>query len=194
MRGKTILTYLTMAIFYVGCGDSYETKINEYWENRKDFFKKHDESPFIATGSTFDTLNYYSPNKKFRVNASYEVIKPVERIAIPTSTGDYRTYTKYARAKFELGGEQQTLLLLKREEGGEQLFLPFYDQTSARETYGGGRYLDLEEPFGNRIIIDFNYAYYPYCAYDIDYSCPLPPSINRISVAVKAGEKDVNQQ
>jgi uncharacterized protein (DUF1684 family) len=70
------------------------------------------------------------------------------------------------------------------------LFLPFFDETSSVSTYGGGRYLDPEYAGGNEIVLDFNLAYNPYCAYVEGYTCPLPPPENRIDAEVNAGEKN----
>ena len=74
--------------------------------------------------------------------------------------------------------------------GIEHIFIPFADSTSGEDTYGAGRYLELGEIKNDRVVIDFNYAYNPYCAYSIDFSCPLPPAENYLAVAIEAGEKN----
>ena len=80
---------------------------------------------------------------------------------------------------------------MKTAEYRDHLFIPFADATTSNETYEGGRYIDLNisDIKDGIIIIDFNKAYNPYCAYDHDYSCPLPPKENHITIAVRAGEK-----
>jgi uncharacterized protein (DUF1684 family) len=69
------------------------------------------------------------------------------------------------------------------------IFVPFTDLTTGSESYGGGRYVDLELPFSDKVIIDFNRAYNPYCAYNHKYSCAIPPEENHLNVAIKAGVK-----
>jgi len=102
----------------------------------------------------------------------------------------------YGIAKFMLNGKEYSLELyqnpeLMQEDGYEDyLFLPYTDLTNGRQTYGGGRYLDLRIPEGNSIILDFNRSYNPYCAYNKKYSCPLVPSVNNLATEVLAGVKD----
>jgi uncharacterized protein (DUF1684 family) len=78
---------------------------------------------------------------------------------------------------------------MRQEEYRDYLFLPFADLTNGEETYGGGRYLDLTIPTGNTILLDFNKAYNPYCAYNPKYSCPLVPKQNRLDIPIIAGVK-----
>ena len=102
---------------------------------------------------------------------------------------------EYVHAEFEIEGEPQKLLILEIVDMGPYrgtLFLAFGDETSARETYGAGRYLNVEKPKGGRksIELDFNLAYNPYCAYNDTFSCPFPPSENLLSIPIRAGEKN----
>ncbi len=83
----------------------------------------------------------------------------------------------------------QNIELSKGAEYENYLFLPFTDLTNGEETYGGGRYLDLEGPLEGIVELDFNMAYNPYCAYNDRYSCPIPPKENHINVRVEAGVK-----
>lgn len=112
-----------------------------------------------------------------------------------TSTDRKPTYSKYGTVEFELHGKTyrlgiyQSYDLQKTEEHKDYLFLPFTDLTNGFETYGGGRYLDLSIPSGNTIVIDFNKAYNPTCAYSHGYSCPVPPKENRLNVRIEAGMK-----
>jgi uncharacterized protein (DUF1684 family) len=112
---------------------------------------------------------------------------------LTTSTGEEERYLDYAWAIFDLDGTEHRLLVLEIMSMGPnrgKLFLAFADETSARETYGGGRYLDLKKiPAATTIELDFNKAYNPYCAYNENYSCPLPPPENLLKVAILAGEK-----
>ena len=110
-----------------------------------------------------------------------------------TSTGDIRHYRRWATFSFEVGGETADLTIYS-DPWGESLFLPFKDGTNGRDTYGAGRYLDNHRPGlsvrGGQVVVDFNYAYNPYCAYSTTYSCPLPPRENWLEMPIYAGEKN----
>jgi len=112
-----------------------------------------------------------------------------------TTTDRLPVYVKYGEAYFVLDGVQcklniyQNQELIKLEKYRDYLFIPYLDETSGKESYGGGKYLDLRIPKGDSILIDFNKAYNPYCAYNHHYSCPIPPYENRLNVAVEAGVK-----
>ena len=111
-----------------------------------------------------------------------------------TSDGKEEHYLEYAYADFKLHGKAQRLLILELMDMGPnrgKLFLAFADETSANETYGAGRYLDVTRTSGsNTITLDFNKAYNPYCAYNDEFSCPFPPKENLLTVAIMAGEKN----
>ena len=114
-------------------------------------------------------------------------------IVLPTSDGKEKKYLEHAYAEFELDGIVNKLLIMEITEAGPYrgtLYLAFADETSAHETYGAGRYLDLKKvPGASSILLDFNKAYNPYCAYSDSFSCPFPPKENILKVAIKAGEK-----
>ena len=80
-------------------------------------------------------------------------------------------------------------LVVYRSVGGDGYFLPFMDATTGEESYSDGRYLDLPSTDDGRLVVDFNYAYNPYCAYNPNWSCQIPPSENRLTVSITAGEK-----
>ncbi len=105
-----------------------------------------------------------------------------------TSTGDEALFFRFGRIHFLVNGTQQTLTLYEAPGHGE-LFLPFGDATNGRETYGGGRYLEVYPVENGKYQVDFNLAYNPYCAYSDAWSCPIPPAENRLSVKIEAGEK-----
>ena len=92
---------------------------------------------------------------------------------------------------FELGGEPRRLTAYELEgaHADGRLFLPFLDATSGSETYGAGRYLDLEPDDDGTYAIDFNQAYHPSCVYAPQFSCPLTPAENRLPVRIEAGER-----
>lgn len=103
-----------------------------------------------------------------------------------TSTGDTRTHRRLGVLRFVVAGEEAVLTLFADEAGG--LFLPFADALAGQETYEAGRYLEPEPLADGRVLVDFNLAYNPCCAYNDDWSCPLTPPKNRLRVAIRAGE------
>jgi uncharacterized protein (DUF1684 family) len=114
---------------------------------------------------------------------------------MPTTTTRSPVYRRFGFVQFQLNGMEHQLTVfqnmeLKKQEGyTNYLFLPFRDSSSGNESYGGGRYLDLDIPKGEKILLDFNLAYNPYCVYSDRYSCPIPPEENRLKTAIRAGEK-----
>ncbi|MBL7850940.1 MAG: DUF1684 domain-containing protein [Cyclobacteriaceae bacterium] len=173
--------------------DEYAAFINSEREKKEAFLRRDPESPFRAIEDSIKPLVYYPPDLKFRVLASLEPVQQKQVRILQTSTGEQARYLDYAWAMFELEGTECKLLILEVMDMGPnrgKLFLAFADETSAKETYGGGRYLDLKKvPAATSIELDFNKAYNPYCAYNENYSCPLPPRENLMNVAIRAGEK-----
>ncbi|HYO49942.1 MAG TPA: DUF1684 domain-containing protein [Chloroflexia bacterium] len=112
---------------------------------------------------------------------------------VQTMTGDYKEYTRIGRLEFEIDGQplRLTAFMPPSDEPlhGNRLFVPFRDKTSGKETYGAGRYIDLNKRASDEYVLDFNRAYNPYCAYSPYYSCPLPPGENSLPVEIRAGEK-----
>ena len=155
----------------------------------KDIWLSNDfNSPFVVTNTPFQRLKYYEPDADYRIKARFIKSVSEDSLTLITNTGENQVYEIYGTAVFDFAGKSHLLQLLHRA-GSEQLFLPFIDKTSGNETYGAGRYLDLDFPVNDEIILDFNKAYNPYCAYTADYSCPFPPKANILDVAIEAGEK-----
>lgn len=149
---------------------------------RGDNFKNFKQHPFFPI------------DMKYRVTAKFTKTENAQPFDLPTSSGKSKSYTEYGKATFELGGKSYTLALyqsldlLKQKKYKDYLFLPFRDATNGKETYGGGKYMDLKIPKGNTIILDFNTSYQPYCAYNAyDYNCPIVPEENRLPLEIRAG-------
>ena len=129
------------------------------------------------------------------VLASFERIMEVDTVVMGTSAGTQKSYQPYAKVYFKIDGTPceltvyQSLKLREMEEYKDYLFIPFRDATSGKESYGGGRYLDLKIPTSDAIVLNFNLAYNPYCAYTSDYFCTVPPVCNKLKVAIRAGLK-----
>lgn len=177
-------------------GDYVERIKEERREKNRDF-KNSDESPLDEERKKlFDSLNYFPPDPAYKVTAKITPVDNKKLLILPMSDGEEDKYIRYATASFSLQGKEHKLLLLQRAdvEDPNSLFLAFRDATSGNETYGGGRYIDLQLKSENQIIIDFNKAYNPYCEYNVTYSCPLPPRENSLDISIRAGEKTYSTQ
>ena len=151
------------------------------------------DSPIPADRRTrFKGLNYYFPDPAYRVRAGLDRYEKPEPIIVATSKGNRQAYLKHGTFTFQLQGAKLRLFVYKSVEDpfARSLFIPFSNETSGRVRYAAGRYLDLEELGGDDYELDFNMAYNPYCAYSEEYTCPLPPAENRLSVRILAGEKN----
>ncbi|MFC5271587.1 DUF1684 domain-containing protein [Adhaeribacter terreus] len=142
---------------------------------------------------SFDSLDYFAPNPEYKFLADLEVYENPETYPMQMTGGEPEQYFKFGKATFELEGKPYSLTLFKKvkEEGQPKLFVPFTDKTNGFETYGGGRFIDLPMPGTNAagIEIDFNKAYNPFCAYNSEYNCPVPPQENRLQIKIPVGEK-----
>lgn len=197
MKRKYILTGLiavVVAIIFIysfSGGQSDEDYITNLVEERQEtdrFMNTSDESPFKGLNEGRVTLNYYPPDPAYKINARFTPRDNPEVITLATSDGKQKEYLSYGTAEFVINKRKQQLIILENPEE-RSLFLAFGDSTSAHETYGGGRYIDITHSGGRTIPIDFNRAYNPYCAYNATYSCPLPLKSNLLDIPVYAGEK-----
>ena len=160
----------------------------QFREQKDRFFKHEAQSPLShEVRHDFEGLSYFEPNGDYMFSAELDAVQPTE-VQITTTTGDERTYLRVATATVTVHGQDATLALYS--SGHDGLFLPFRDATSGKESYGAGRYIDLETVGDGTAMIDFNYAYAPFCAYNDQYSCALPPHENWMSVAIRAGERN----
>lgn len=142
----------------------------------------------------FKGLDYYAFDSTYILECKLKK-KPGKPFEMITTTERRPVYRRYGVLSFKLNGEKykldvfQPVIDIAGKVYESYLFIPFRDQTSATETYGGGRYLDLEIPSEKSVTIDFNQCYNPYCAYSHRYSCPVPPEQNTLDVKIEAGEK-----
>lgn len=173
----------------------YVSAIEGYRAEKDAFFRSSPGSPIPAKEREgFTGLPYYPVN----VDAVLEglTLEPYAgdeptTFQIPTSDGRLRPARRAGSFAFELGGEPRRLTAYELEgaHSDGRLFLPFLDATSGTETYGAGRYLDLEPDEDGTYAIDFNLAYHPTCVYAPDFSCPLTPAENRLPIRIEAGER-----
>jgi uncharacterized protein len=168
----------------------------ELWRRTRDrLFAEHPQSPLDAAGrAVFAGLPYHRYDPGARVAADVVLAEAVG-LELETSTDTRCRVRRVGLARFALAGDDLELPLYWLEGYGGGLFLPFADGTSGGTTYGAGRYLidtvkgaDLGTVDG-RLVLDFNFAYNPSCAYDPRWTCPLAPAANRLPVEVRAGER-----
>jgi uncharacterized protein (DUF1684 family) len=178
---------------------AYELEIEKHRKDINQEFADTTTSPLSKDGlAHFEGLDFFPPDEKYLVEAQFILNPDPEPFGMETTTERRPIYVKFGEAHFVIDGQAHMLEVYqsdkakKIQEFKEYLFLPFKDLTNGTETYGGGRYIDLKIPQGNKIWIDFNKAYNPYCAYNHKYSCPVPPKINHLNIAIPAGVKSYN--
>lgn len=181
--------------------EQYMRAVEGFRKQKDDFFRDAPESPILEEErATFEGLRYFPAIFALRVIATVEPYPEQKEVMIATSDSQTRVFGRYAALKFTVGGEELTLTGYRGEghvhDDGEEhfsLFVPFRDALAGTQTYGAGRYLDVEEEVGDDgkpiVVLDFNLAYNPYCAYNEDYSCPLTPAENNLTLAIRAGER-----
>lgn len=172
----------------------WKTAIREDREAKDDYFGTNPHSPIPPEDrESFDGLDYYPPREEYRFELPLHEHEDKATVTVGTSTGGEQDYLRWGEFRFEMDGETVTLQAYKSDPEDDRLWVPFRDVTSGEETYGAGRYLDLEadthQTDDDSWILDFNEAYNPTCAYSDHYECPLPPTENWLDVAIKAGEK-----
>jgi uncharacterized protein len=174
----------------------YVLAVQAYRRQKDEFFASAPDSPLpedlLAAG--FTGLRYYPPDLAFRVEAELTELDNPAVVLLGSTGGDTRRQLRYAALAFDVMGERCRLIAFKAADDphARELFVPFKDATSGGETYGGGRYVetddDPDQPSPRKVVLDFNLAYSPYCAYNLAYSCTLPPPDNGLSVPIVAGE------
>jgi hypothetical protein len=174
---------------------SYEDSLQVFLDN---YVQTHE----VVKGEDRKTLQFYPVSKDFRFVATFKKADNSQWIIFPTSGKITKVFKIYGTLSFVLNGRPlqlkvyQSQDLMLNDEYKNYLFLPFTDSTTGHETYEGGRYLDLstKDIQNNTVVLDFNKAYNPYCAYVSDkYNCPIPPKENALPVAIRAGEKAYNK-
>jgi uncharacterized protein (DUF1684 family) len=176
--------------------NSDEHEAWKHWlRTRARLFREHPQSPIPASQRhAYQGPHVYDYDPAWRVAATVEPAE-VSHFELPTSNLEVMAFSRFGLARFVHAGTEMSLELYWLEGYGGGLFVPFTDATSGEQTYGAGRYLldtvkgaDLGQQDG-RLVLDFNFAYPPSCAYDPRWTCPLPPPANRLGVPVRAGER-----
>ena len=200
--GKILLFLLVLFVFSAAANAQTfygTTDVKVFRDGRDKEFRDKKESPLKEEDfPIFKSLNYFPVDENFRVEADFTRTSDEKYFQMPTSSGKNKKFVKFGVLKFKLGGKDYSLnvyqtdaeTLLKFPEYADLLFVPFKDATGGKTTYGGGRYIDIKAPSGGKVILDFNLAYNPNCAYGSDrYSCPIPPKENFLQMEINAGEK-----
>jgi uncharacterized protein len=156
------------------------------------FFAKDPQSPLTESQKQrFKGLSYFPEAPELRFELPVEHLTGKQTIQIQTTSGGFQQYQKYGKIFFPVDGQIVELTIFSNEHG---FFLPFVDSLAGKETYPAGRYLEPIPLPNGKILIDFNQAYNPYCAYADHWSCPVTPFENRLKVPVRAGEKLFHKQ
>ena len=171
----------------------YEWRVAHERAAKDTFFRTSLHSPIPAADRAgFDGLAYYPVDPEWRIERLRLQSPPdgaLDKIEIATSDGGTRIARRLGRLSFVVGGQQRQLAAYELGHSDGSLFVPFLDATNGAETYGAGRYLDVEPEPDGTYVLDFNAAYHPYCAHSPDFSCPLTPTENRLPDRIEAGER-----
>ena len=185
----------------------YTEALAQFRQQKDAYFAAAEDSPITEEErATFTGLRYFPPDFALRVEAKVERMPQRDHVKMATSDGLTRLYERYAVLHFKLNGVDQQLAAFRTADSPDAddadptlLFVPFRDTLAGATTYGAGRYLDVEEQetvggVNTVAIIDFNLAYNPYCAYNDQFSCPITPAENVLTVPVQAGEMVYHDQ
>jgi uncharacterized protein (DUF1684 family) len=195
----SLLVPLALAATLSGCSSGpaapddagYVSELMAARAEKDRFFREDPETPVPEDKKkTLLPLPYYPVDMSYTVPAALRLAENRPVFEMPTSTGTLRKYQQVGAIEFVLQGQPMTLgAFVEDGQALTQLFVPFADLTTGKETYPAGRYLDLHPTASGLYTLDFNKAYNPYCAYNSKYECPFPPPSNRLKVPIHAGEK-----
>lgn len=195
MKKITLILILISAFAFSQTEKKQISEIKKFQKELNDGYTNKKETPLRGDNYTqFRKHPFFPIDLKYRIKAQFTKTENAVAFEIPTSSGNTQPYREFGKATFTIDGSTyiltvyQSLNLIHTAGYEDYLFLPFRDETNGKETYGGGKYIDLRIPDGNEIIIDFNQSYQPYCAYNAyDYSCPIVPEENFLPVRIEAG-------
>lgn len=172
----------------------YENTVDKFRSQTLGFYTRPEESPLNSEElKSFGGLHFFDINEQYNLLATIEWMSQPDTVTMKTSKDDIRYYLRVALLHFTIAGNNYQLAAYQPPDDSlSSLFVPFHDLTNGNESYGGGRYLDIEADKGTTDIkLDFNFSYVPYCAYSHRYSCPLVPAENDLKVRIEAGEKGI---
>jgi uncharacterized protein (DUF1684 family) len=192
LKTKCLITLLFLLSIASSAQKTYNDSVQAFVKNYVD---KHE----VVIGEDRKFLDFYPVNSSYRVVANFERVRNGKWLTMETSGSSKQTFRVYGIIRFAIHDTAMQLNIYQSQrlmavaEYKDNLFLPFTDLTSGEETYASGRYIDLifDDILDNKVVVDFNKAYNPYCAYiSGKYNCPIPPRENNLTVAILAGEKN----
>ncbi len=193
-----------LAILLIICNavhaQNFEEQTESYRKHYKEEFLNSKNSPLKKDDLRY--LRFFDPDSTYRVTAVFKRIQKSRPFEMPTYSAMNKTYVKYGQLKFRLHGKKQSLTVYRSlslqslPQYRDYLFLPFKDKTNGVDSYGGGRYIDIRtgDIKDNTVVLDFNRAYNPYCAYSDGYHCPIPPVDNHLTAKIEAGEMNFGKE
>lgn len=194
--GYGVLTLILVFMFQISSfAQYYAAELAKHREHYKSEFLTDENSPLKQ--NDLEYLRFYAANPGYIVNTSFTRINDSIGFDMHTHNGVIKKYFVYGYVTFRLKNTDcklyiyQSQKLMTKKGFEDYLFIPFTDETNYKETFGGGRYLDfkMSDIFKDKLIIDFNKAYNPYCAFKEGYACPIPPKENDLKISIEAGEK-----
>jgi len=191
-RHFLIFTFLLSIIF-----SSTHAQKQSYFDSIQKFQRMYVDSHEVVKKDDKKYLQFFPIDTSMRIWCSFIPAKNAKWFSMKTTGSTSQVYRKFGLLKFKIRDKEfqlnmyQSQSLLVSEEYSDYLFIPFTDITSGNESYAGGRYIDqrMGDIRNNKLLLDFNKAYNPYCAYATGYNCPIPPAENDLPVLIKAGEK-----
>lgn len=196
MKNSVVIIIYFLTLFSYGQGNKAIKDIIKFQDKLNKEYADKTKSPLSEEDlKSFKSLDFFPIDTDFRVKAKLKYYKGSKPFKMKTTTDRLPVYKIFASATFEIHGKKHVLhiyqnqKLLLTTEFEDYLFIPFTDNTNGDESYGGGRYIDLKVTDKETIIIDFNKAYNPYCAYNDKYSCPIPPKANQLDIEIPVGVK-----
>ena len=200
MKYFLIVAFLSL---FISCNSQDKRPLigkSEYQQKLNAVFKDASKSPLKNKDlKSFKGLDFFPVDSSYIIIASIEKTPDTPFLGMATNTEEKSYYRKFGILTFTLKEKEMQLTLYESLEESENpvfedyLFLPFTDETSGSDSYGGGRYMDVFKSKINTngtLELNFNNTYNPYCAYNDDYSCPLTPRDNHLSMEILAGVKD----
>lgn len=197
MGARKICYSILVLILIASCNNTGNNTNSDAYTSRIETIRAEKDKEVLTEGiiedeaiANFKGLHYFTVDTNFRVSASIKMAD-MSKVTFGTTKSEKQTYFKYCYLTFKIGDSTATLTAYAFDSAKvDFLFIPFRDQTSGKESYGGGRYIEM--PYNgekDKLTIDFNLAFNPYCHYNKNYTCPLVPNDNTINVAINAGEK-----
>ncbi len=171
--------------------EDYVEALREQRAQKEEYFAESPRSP-IPRSADFAGLEHFPVEESMRYELELHEHDEKESLTVETTAGNAQEYLRWGEFRLEIDGQAVTIQAYKGDASEDRLWVPFRDETNGEETYGAGRYLDLERErhfVEGAWVLDFNEAYNPTCAYNEAYECPLIPTENWLDVRVEAGEK-----